>query len=306
MVTFAGNLHARSEPDIRLDQRFRANLRVPGKPYRLRRNHRHARQHHFAAHLRLKQRFSFRQLDAGIDAEHRGRVHLHRHDPFAARAGDFDNIRQIIFALGILVGDRVQHRQRIAPGNCHQAAIAEIDLPLFVRSILVLADGRKLPVLLNQPPIAGRVSGSEAHDHNFRAACQLFPRQSQRRAVHQRRVAEHDEQIIITLGYGAARRQNRMSGAEPLRLQMHGNILGEGPRRRFNLVRITAHNQRHIRTARRRRRAHRMGGHRQPADRVQHFDQCGFHPRPLAGGKDDGKAGALAHERRIQLNIGKA
>jgi hypothetical protein len=40
-----------------------------------------------------------------------------------------------------------------------------------------------------------------------------------------------------------------------------------------------------------------MAYHRPTRDGMQHLRQIGLHPRALAGGKDDGGGGGIAHDR---------
>ena len=58
-------------------------------------------------------------------------------------------------------------------GDRHQPAIAEADLLLGLGGVLFLADGDELAALLDQPAVAGRIVGAEAHDHDRSTLGQL-------------------------------------------------------------------------------------------------------------------------------------
>ena len=97
-----------------------------------------------------------------------------------APCGDLDDVGQIIFALGVVVADLFEQRERMAAGDRHQAAIAEFDLLLGLGGVLLLADGDELAALLDQPAVAGRIGRAEADDDDSRALGELLPRGEQR------------------------------------------------------------------------------------------------------------------------------
>ncbi len=57
-----------------------------------------------------------------------------------AATNDFDEIRQVIFALGVGIADAAQQIQRLGTVDRHQTAIAIGDLFLFLGRVLLFAD----------------------------------------------------------------------------------------------------------------------------------------------------------------------
>ena len=94
--------------------------------------------------------------------------------------------------------------------------------PIFfsgLGGVLFLADGDELAALLDQPAVAGRIGRAEADDHDRRALGELLARgREQRLGLDQRRVAEHDEDVVIAARDRRARRKHGVAGAEPLLL----------------------------------------------------------------------------------------
>src|SRR5690606_1155723 len=81
--------------------------------------------------------------------------HFHRHS-----AGDRqgNQIGQVVFALGVVVGQAGQPVCRLAARQHHDAGIAFVDLQLFRRGVLLLDDGLNPAALVtDDPSIAGRV-----------------------------------------------------------------------------------------------------------------------------------------------------
>ena len=220
---------------------------------------------------------------------------------------DLDDVGEVIFALGVLVADGVEQGERMAAGNRHQPAIAEADLLLGLGGVLFLADGHELAARLDEPAVAGWIVRTEADNHDRSTLGKLPAGREQRLGLDQRRIAEHDEDVVIAARDRRAGREHGMAGAEALFLDEDFRCGVEARGRLADLVGAVADDQRDIRAAGRLRRRRDMRDHRQTGDLVQHLGLGALHARALAGGKDDRQAASLGHgcNRWLGIEVGK-
>src|SRR5690606_3586277 len=192
--------YARTEPDIWLDDRVGANLRIMRQEHRFGRNHSDAFQHQVAAATSLPYAFRLSKFGAVVHAKRILERRLYRADRKTILDRDLDDLRQVIFALRVVVADPVEQRQRMLTGNCHDAAIAEANAALFLGTILILADRHQRPIRFDQATVARRIFDTEAHHSNRCAFRQHFAHGNKGRRVDQRRIAEHDQHVVIAAG----------------------------------------------------------------------------------------------------------
>ncbi|MNL36801.1 hypothetical protein D3C87_1589090 [compost metagenome] len=154
--------HAGTENDVGFDQDILTDLRIKGKEYCLRRDHRNAVDHQFVTAALLPEPLDEGEFGAVVAA---GQFLFRRIDgdgAAAERTGDLDDVSQIIFALHIAVANPIQQIQRIAAVDGHQSAVAPGDLAFLVGGILFLADRDQLAILDQKPPVTRGTVGMEA------------------------------------------------------------------------------------------------------------------------------------------------
>ena len=202
---------------------------------------------------------------------------------------------EIILALAVGVADFFQNFQRPAAVERHHAGIAQRDRPLLGAGIGLFAD-RNQPVALDQQPaIAGGIGGAKAEHRQRSAVLQRRPHPLQGVSRNQRRIAEHDQQIVRAARDRFPGRKNRMRGAKPFALHecrcvrpRASNFIRDGL-----MVGPDHDGQRCVRAIR--SGAKHMGQQRLTGHRMQDFRRRGAHARALAGREHDGEAGSARH-----------
>jgi hypothetical protein len=147
----------------------------------------------------------------------------------------------------------------------------------------------------DEPPIAGRVGRTEAEHRDARAVRDRAAHRLQRFGGDQRRVAKNHQDIVRPPFDRGARREHRMRGAAPFRLDEHFGLGQRATRLRGDRVRIRPdHHGGPVDAGAAHRRQH-MRQQRTPGDRVQHLRTRRTHARPFAGGEHDREASLPAH-----------
>ena len=247
------------------------------------------------AQPRLHHRFGLGELGLGVDAAHFILAGFD-HDGLQSQVPhDGDGVGQIILALAVGIADLFDDLQRLAAVERHHAGVAERDRAFrgLASACSRIADQ---PVALDQQPaVAGGIGGAKAEHGQRRAVLQRRAQPRKGRGRNQRRIAEHDQQIVGAAGDRVAGREHRMRGAEPLALNEGRRVRAQPPdlfRDRL-VVGPDDHGERGagaLRGGAQHMRQQRLAGHR-----MQHLWQRRAHPRALAGREHDGEAGSSGH-----------
>ena len=123
-IRAVGDLHPGAENDMRLNQDISAQLCVGAEKNRLRRDQRGSVDHSGLAQPVLRDAFRPRELGAVVDAEH---LALRADDNprlQSLRARKLNDIREVIFALGVVGANVPQQFQRAPPVDRHQSGVA--------------------------------------------------------------------------------------------------------------------------------------------------------------------------------------
>ncbi|MNT19222.1 hypothetical protein D3C72_1544730 [compost metagenome] len=153
---------AGTDDDIRLDQNVLTDLRVEGEEDGFGGNYRNAVHHQFVAAALLPELLDKGEFGTVVAADQLGFRRVDGDGAASERAGDLDDVSQIIFALHIAVANPIQQIQRIAAVDGHQSAVAPGDLAFLVGGILFLADRDQLAILDQKPPVTRGTVGMEA------------------------------------------------------------------------------------------------------------------------------------------------
>ncbi len=146
-----------------------------------------------------------------------------------------------------------------------------------------------------QPAVAGRVGGAKPEHGERRTVFQRRPQPGESLGRNQRRVAEHDQQIVGAARQRLASREHGVRGTEPFPLNKgHGiRTRPSGLLRDVGMIRSNHHGE---------GRAGTFGGggqhmrqQRLAGDRMQNLWHRRPHARALAGSKHHGEAGSSGH-----------
>ena len=232
----------------------------------------------------LKQGLGLGELGLGVHAHHGV---LAGHDGAgrsAMLAREGHDIGQIVFALGVVVGDAGQQVEQQAGGRGHDAGVAGGERQDLGRGLLGLGDGGQDVAVNDQTAIGARVAGLEANDGD--------PAPAEHRldvgGPQQGHVAVGDDHLSVEVGEQALSRAHGVTGAQRRVLDGDGGgaqpLLDMGA----DLGRVVSDDHDDALTAQ------TLGGvdgvvqHGAVADAVQHLGQRRLHARALAGGEDDG------------------
>ena len=166
--------------------------------------------------------------------------------------------------------------------------------PLRRARVLHLADRDELLALDQEPPVTGRIGRRKA-EHDEVGFHERPPERLQRRRRDQRRVGVKHENVVGRRRERLPRREHGVAGPQPLRLHMDRRLRRRLADIGLDRARIRPDHHRHPVRARRPRRADHVPEHRVAGDLVHDLGRRGAHARPLARGKDDGKAVAFGH-----------
>ena len=207
---------------------------IGGEVNRLRRDHGHAGLERGLAQPRLHDLLGFGELGLGVDAAHFILAGFD-HDGLQSQfSNDGDRVGQIILALALAWPIFSMMSSALRPSNAITPALQSVIARSAGTGVGVLAD-RDQPVAFDQQPaIAGRIGGAKAEHGQRRAVFQRRAQARECRGRNQRRIAEHDQQIVGAAGDRLARRQHRMRGAETLALDEGRRVRAHAawPRRR--------------------------------------------------------------------------
>jgi len=290
-----GDRDAGADHHERLDGDVAAEGGIGREKNRLRRDQRHAGVEGRLAQTRLHHLFGLGQLSLGVDAAHfvfAGFDHdsLQSHVPH-----DGNRVGQIIFAFAVGIADLVDDAERPAAIERHHAGVAEIDLAFGRAGVGMLADRHQMIALDQQAAVAGGVGGAKAEHGERRTVYQRRPQPRKSLRRNQRRIAEHDQQIIGAARQCLAGRQHSVRGAETFTLHEGRGIraLPPGLLRDVGMVRSDHHGERGAGTFG--RCGQHMRQQRLAGDRMQHLWHRRPHARALAGREHDGEAGSNGH-----------
>ena len=117
--------HAGAEHHVRLDQRIRLDDGIMREEHGLRRDEGNARLQRFPACAGLEDRFRLGKARFGIAADQVCFRATHRPAPQPLGAGEADQVRQVVFALGVLVRHLLQQAEHLRRVAGHDAGIAQ-------------------------------------------------------------------------------------------------------------------------------------------------------------------------------------
>ena len=283
-----GDDDARPEDDVRTNDDILTDFRVIGKINRLRIEQRRTVLHRTPPRAGLEETFGFGELHPRIDAEDFLFVGFDDNRGASALARETDNVREVIFALGVVVADlRQKLRQRFG-FDSDDAGIAEGDLQLLRARIFRFDDRFKRPVRAElQTTVGARRVRAEAENGDAGARVDFVCERAHGLRLHQRRVGvEHEHGAAGALQRGH-RLHHRIARAARRRLHRDRRVGPRGAGALADFRRVIADDD-----AEPRRRQRRGGGehvlqHRPAGDRVQHLGRFRAHARALAGGEHD-------------------
>ena len=213
--------------------------------------------------------------------------------PVPEVAGDLDEVRQVILALGVVVLHPVEKGERQIAPDGHQAAVAERDRPFRFGGVLVLADGQKLVAGRDEAPIPRRILRLEAHRDDggplaqaARAAWRRFPEVTS--GVSPYATITSSVRLLQSL----PRAQNRMSRAKPVPLHEDASLRQGFLSFLRHVLVIGPDDDGGARGAGRFQGREHMSEHGAVGDLMQHFRLAGFHPGAFACRENDGEAAA--------------
>ncbi len=236
--------------------------------------------------------FGFRELGPGVDAAHFVLARFD-HDRLQSQVSyDGNGVGEIVFALAVGIADFFDDFQRPAAIERHHAGIAEFDGPLGRAGVGLLTDRHQPVALDQQPAVAGGIGGLKAEHGQRRAVLQGRPQTVEGGGRYQRRVAEHNQQIVGAPGNRLARRQHRMRGAETAALNVGRCVRTQTPGLGLDrpVIGPDDHGKgcaRPVGGGAQHMRQQRLAGHR-----MQHLRHCRAHPGALAGREHDREAGS--------------
>ena len=232
----------------------------------------------------LRDGFRFGELGLGVDAAHVILLDFDRDGAKLHAARDLDRIRQIEFALLIIVTDARENLQRALAGQRHDAAVAEPDLALARRRIGFFANGEQLFTRRDQAAVAFGVGRAKCQHRDCGACSERRPQSFERRLPDQRRIAVDNNDVIGPFFESGLGREHRMSRAAPLVLNKNLRAGQHPPGLGGNgvMVRSDYHGGRG--SAGTGHGGQHMGQQRAAGDLVQHLGQRRAHPCAFAGG----------------------
>nr|BAT30642.1 MGC83119 protein [Aureimonas sp. AU4] len=108
------------------------------------------------------------------------------------------------------------------PGDRHDTGIAELDTPLGIRRILLLADRDEFVAGHDEPTITGRLGRLKTDNADCGAVRQVPPSAVERVGPDKRRVPEENEDVVPAFADRIARTKHGMGRSQPLRLYEAG------------------------------------------------------------------------------------
>ena len=283
-----GNCNARTEYDIRLNHNVATQPGVMAEEDGFRRDQRCAiGQRGFTARS-LPRSFGSSEFAAAVDPGYFARIiaYHHRASP-AVSDRDIDDVRQVIFALRIVIADpREQREQIFAPGG-EQARVTQTARTLFLASILEFDHfGYAASIVGNDAAIMPWIGGLEAQNHTSGLVCAM---QTLQHRAHCFRANEWDisvkhEHITAKSGERILRLLHSVACAQ-LRLLRDG--FSPTPNRPLNLICLVADHDNGLFRCQLVQRCKQMVKHRPSSNRVQHLVQVALHSCALARSKND-------------------
>ena len=211
---------AGAEDDVRADHRIAPDVGVECEEHGFRGHQRHAVVQRLGAGAGLKGGLGLRQLRTGVDAKGLGLGADHQTGRQAARAGQFHDVGQVVFAGGIGIADlRDKVEQQCCIGADH-AGIAEGYRAHLVRGILVFDDPFQCLAIRDQATVAARIGGMKAQHHD-RVARAGIEHRLQGFGADEGGVAVEDDRIALCARQQGGGLGDGMAGAELLCLDHH-------------------------------------------------------------------------------------
>ncbi len=167
----------------------------------------------------------------------------------------------------------------------------------------MLADCHERPPVQDEATVARGIGRLEPERDDGRALGERRAHAAQGIGLDERRVAEHDEHVVVTLGDDVARGEHGVRRAAALGLQRDGGVGAHVPDFGGDVVAAGADDHGDVIRLRLREAGQHVGEHRASADRVQHLRNGRPHSCALPGGEHDGETAAagFGHRRRNPL-----
>ncbi len=119
-----------------------------------------------ALHDRLRRR----QFGTRVDAHQFGGGRLDGGDPNLLGAGHFDDIGEVIFALGIVGAHRQQPARHVLGGGAEDAGVAQVDRTFGVGGVGPLDDPLDMAVAQDHAAVTARIGRPERQQGQARVA----------------------------------------------------------------------------------------------------------------------------------------
>ena len=226
------------------------------------------------------------QLGAGIDPQslRLGAAHNRRFQPL--RPGNFHDVGQVIFALGIMRRDLIQQAEQALRIGCHHTAIAKGDCTGRCICVLVFDNRLKAVARHHHPAIAGRINRFEAQKYHI-APGPGVQHGLQCGLGHERGVAIQHNDIAVKPGQRITRGQHRVARAQLFGLHRNPRIRVPVQRGLGYLIGPDTHHHDHPLRREHRAGFHRMDQQRRARQLVQDLGPFGIHPRALTCRQND-------------------
>ena len=238
-----------------------------------------------AAHQALRRR----ELDPIVDAHGQVRIRsAHHSNPASGADRQRHQIGQVELALG--ARRHVAH-VRAQPGGV-EAVGAHVDLVNRARirvSVRLLHDGAGVPGFVAQDPAVPRwIRDLRAQEGNRRFAFGLLMNECLEQLGGDQRCITHRDQDLANAGrHTIETHPHGIRGAQ-LRVLLDARRAGEEG---LDLIGTVADHHDPVLDSRTAYRVEDVTEDRTAGERVEDLGKAGTHPRPLAGGQDDGRGG---------------
>ena len=169
-LDIVGDRHTRAEKHVGADDDIATDLRIGRQPDCFGVGHGHAARHRPVPETRLHGGLRLGKLGAAVHAHDLDRIGGLDHGAAqAAVACKGDDIGQVVFAVCVIVADRVEQRKQVFAVDRHDPRVAQPDFALGVIRVLEFDDGFEPAILRrHEAPVFGRVVRPETEHDNRR------------------------------------------------------------------------------------------------------------------------------------------
>ena len=220
------DMAAAANHDMRFDDHIGFDDGIGGDEHRFRGDHGHTRLHCRRSEARLQGCFRGRKINAVIDPQDFGLVDHQMRNPVATVGCQGDNIGQIIFTLGVVIGHLVQQVKQQWGLYGHDPAVTQPDAPLGVGGLAMFDNAFNVTAgAPHEPAIPRRVSGFERRHRNRRAIS--HPTHKCRNAVcpDKRCIGKHHDGDAVIPPHSITRRGDGATGAKLFFLDRDAGIV---------------------------------------------------------------------------------